>query len=328
MITAGIVGLGWWGQNLVNNSAAAENVEFVAGAVRNTDRVKDYAAEKGLSLHSSLDEMLDEADIDAVVLATPHTLHVEQMLAAIAAGKHVLSEKPFTMHKADAEKVFAAADAAGVTVAVAHNRRFVPSMAELRKRIADGSFGPLLHVEMTECGPAVLVMPKDSWRFNRAEWPAGGMTPMGIHLIDNMVDLFGPVAHVTTQSVKRAAEVDVDDTTSVLLQFETGMTGYLGVMVAARADFCASIYGRDATARMIGRTYENLVFSPREGEEETLTYDFGRDSDALTAELDAFGAAVEGQAPYPIPRDQIVHAVAVLEAVIRSAETGKKEKLG
>jgi predicted dehydrogenase len=329
MITAGIVGLGWWGQNLVNASAGAEGIEFVAGALRHPDRVEDYAKEKGLSLHTSIDAMLDEADIDAVVLATPHTLHVEQMLKAIEAGKHVLSEKPFTMSKADAEKVLAAADAAGVTVAVGHNRRFVPSMAELRKRVADGTFGPLLHVEMTETGPAAIVMPKDSWRFRREEWPAGGMTPMGIHLIDNMIDLFGPVDNVKARAVRRAVDLDIDDTTSVLLEFESGMTGYLGIMVAAKPDFIASIYGRDATARMIGRMYDHLEIAPREGgEPELFEYDFGRDSDALTAELDAFAAAVQGEAPYPIPRDQIVHAVAVLEAVIRSAETGEVEKVG
>ena len=265
MITAGIVGVGWWGQNLVNASAGAENIEFIAGAVRNPDKVQEYADEKGLSLHTSLDAMLAEADIDAVVLATPHSLHVEQMLAAIEAGKHVLSEKPFTMTKADAEKVLAAADAAGVTAVVGHNRRFVPSLAELRKRIADGTFGTLLHVEMTETGPAAIVMPQDSWRFQRSEWPAGGMTPMGIHLIDNMVDLFGTVESVTAQAVRRAAEADIDDTTSVLLKFTSGMTGYLAVMVTARPDFHAAIYGRDATARMIGRMYDNLEIAPARG---------------------------------------------------------------
>ncbi|MDA0784923.1 MAG: Gfo/Idh/MocA family oxidoreductase [Proteobacteria bacterium] len=327
MLAAGIVGVGRWGQNLVNASAGAENIEFVAGAVRHPEKVADYAAEKGLSLHTSLEAMLDEADIDAVVLATPHSLHVEQMLMAIEAGKHVLSEKPFTLSKADAEKVLDAADAAGVTVVVGHNRRFVPSLAELRRKIADGSFGTLLHVEMTETGPAAITLPKDSWRLQRSEWPAGGMTPMGVHLIDNMVDLFGTVESVTAQAVHRAVEADIDDTTSVLLKFSSGMTGYLAVMVTARPDFVASIYGRDATARMIGRMYDDLEFAPREGEPEQFNYDFGRDTDALTAELDAFGAAAMGQEAYPVSRDEIIHVVAVLEAVIKSAASGGEVKV-
>lgn len=328
MLAAGIVGVGWWGQNLVNASGAAENIEFIAGAVRNPDKVAEFADEKGMTLHTSLEAMLDEADLDAVVLATPHSLHVEQMLTAIAAGKHVLSEKPFTMAKADAERVLDAADAAGVTVVVGHNRRFVPSMAELRKKVADGSFGTLLHVEMTETGPAAIVMPQDSWRFQRSEWPAGGMTPMGVHLIDNMVDLFGTVESVTAQAVHRAAEADIDDTTSVLLKFSSGMTGYLAVMVAARPDFHAAIYGRDATARMIGRMYDHFEFAPREGgEPETFDYDFGRDTDALTAELDAFGAAAMGQEDYPVSREEIIHVVAVLEAIIKSAASGTEQKV-
>lgn len=329
MLAAGIVGVGMWGQKLVNASAGAENIEFIAGALRNTDKAKDFADEKGMTLHTSLEAMLSEADLDAVVLATPHSLHVEQMLMAIEAGKHVLSEKPFTMSKADAERVLDAADAAGVTVVVGHNRRFVPSMAELRKKIADGAFGTLLHVEMTETGPAAIVMPQDSWRFQRSEWPAGGMTPMGVHLIDNMVDLFGTVESVNAQAVRRAAEADIDDTTSVLLKFSSGMTGYLAVMVTARPDFHAAIYGRDATARMIGRLYDSFEFAPREGgDPEQFKYDFDRDSDALTAELDAFGAAAMGQETYPISRDEITHVVAVLEAIIKSAANGTEEKVG
>ncbi|MBT7362821.1 MAG: Gfo/Idh/MocA family oxidoreductase, partial [Rhodospirillaceae bacterium] len=112
MLAAGIVGVGWWGQNLVNASGAAKNIEIIAGAVRNPDKVAEYADEKGMTLHTGLEAMLNEADLDAVVLATPHSLHVEQMLLAIEAGKHVLSEKPFTMSKADAERVLDAADAA------------------------------------------------------------------------------------------------------------------------------------------------------------------------------------------------------------------------
>jgi predicted dehydrogenase len=80
---------------------------------------------------------------------------------------------------------------------------------------------------------------------------------------------------------------------------------------------------------MIGRMYDNFEFAPREGgEPEQFTYDFGRDTDALTAELDAFGAAAMGQEAYPVSRDEIIHVVAVLEAIIKSAESGSEEKVG
>ncbi len=323
MIKAGIAGLGWWGQNLVNSvQGKSTAISFTAGAVRHPDKVADFAGEQGLALFDSLDAMLADADIDAVVLATPHSIHADQMVAAAAAGKHIYSEKPFTMSKAEAERAIAAANDAGVQAVVGHNRRFHPAMAELRSRLAAGALGTVLHVEATESVPAGVMLPPDNWRFNRAEWPAGGMTPMGIHLIDGMVDLFGTVASVYCQSVNRVVEADIDDTTSVLLRFDSGVTGYIAVMVAARPDLHFAVRGTDATVVISPRSYNHLEVLPFEGAPENIVYgDYNIEADVLNAELEAFAVAAEGGAPYPIPQDQIIHGVAVLEAIIKSAET-------
>src|SRR3546814_16366468 len=79
--------------------------------------------------------MLAHPGLDAVVLATPHSRHADQMVAIAEAGKHVYCEKPFTLAKADAERAIAAADAAGVRIVVGHNRRFVPAMAERKSGV-------------------------------------------------------------------------------------------------------------------------------------------------------------------------------------------------
>lgn len=330
MIRAGIAGLGWWGQNLVNSvQGKSTAISFTAGAVRHPDKVAEFAGEKGLVLYDSLDAMLADADIDAVVLATPHSTHADQMVAAAAAGKHIYSEKPFTMSKAEAERAIAAANEAGVQVVVGHNRRFHPAMFELRSRLATGALGTPLHVEATESVPAGIMLPPDNWRFNRAEWPAGGMTPMGIHLIDGMVDLFGTVSSVYCQSVNRVVDADIDDTTSVLLQFENGMTGYIAVMVAARPNLRFSVHGTEAQFTMSPRSYNKVEIQPFEGEPEYMDFgDYNIEGDALGEELEAFAEAVEGRGIYPIPQDQIIHVVAVLEAVIKSAETKSPVQVG
>src|SRR3546814_5028740 len=90
---------------------------------------------------------LADPAVAAVVLATPHLQHAEQIAAAAAAGKHVFVEKPFTLSKDSAEHAVRAAEQAGIVLALGHNRRFLPSMAELRRRIASGSLGTILHVE-------------------------------------------------------------------------------------------------------------------------------------------------------------------------------------
>ena len=330
MIKAGVVGLGRWGQNLVRSvQSKSKNISFTAGMVRHPDKVADFAAEQRLEMFDSYDAMLADGDIDAIVLATPHSLHAEQMLAAAAAGKHIYSEKPFALKKTDAERAIAAANDAGVQIVVGHNRRFHPAMTELRSRLAAKGLGTVLHMEATESVPAGLLLPPGDWHLSRSEWPAAGMTPLGIHLIDGMVDLFGTVSSVYCQSVRRALEADVDDTSSVLLRFDSGMTGYICTIVASRPDQHIAVRGTDAIAFIRDRSYNNLEIVPFKGEPETINFDpYDMEADALNAELEAFADAVEGRAPYPIPHDQMIHAVAVLEAIIKSADSGVPETVG
>jgi predicted dehydrogenase len=325
VIKAGIAGLGWWGQNLVRAvQGKGTPISFTAGAVRHPDKVAEFASAQGLTLFDSLDAMLDAADIDAVVLATPHSIHAEQIVAAAAAGKHVFCEKPFTMNRADAERAVAAATDAGVQIAVGYNRRFHPAMIELRNRLAAGALGTPLHVEAMAAIPAGLWLGPDDWRFNRVEWPAGGIAPMGVHQIDHMVELFGPIASVYCHAVRRVVAADIDDTTAVLIEFANGMTGFLSTLLAARADNRFAVYGSAGNAEIRPRSYNHLEFTPLEGEAEIIDFgDYDMDTETLKAQLVAFADAVEGRAPFPVSPDQIVHVVAVTDAIIRSAETRK-----
>lgn len=89
MINAGIVGMGGWGRALVESvSGGSDAIRFIAGTTRTPSRAADYAAKAGLRLYESLDDLLADDDLDAVVLATPHSAHPGQILAAANAGKH------------------------------------------------------------------------------------------------------------------------------------------------------------------------------------------------------------------------------------------------
>ena len=104
MIKAGIVGLGWWGKTLVEAAENSDVIRFVAGTTRTvTPEVEAFAKQKGLHLTTEYDGMLHHGGVDAVVLATPHSMHATQVIAAAAAGKHVFCEKPFTLTKREAE---------------------------------------------------------------------------------------------------------------------------------------------------------------------------------------------------------------------------------
>lgn len=337
MINAAIVGLGWWGKTLVESAEGSEAIRFSAAATRSgSDDAREFAAAHDLALAPDYESLLAEADVDAVVLATPHSKHAEQVIAAAAAGKHVFCEKPFALTRAEAEAMVAATTAAGVTLGLGYNRRFHPEMTKLRERIRSGALGVIEHVEATMTFPNALSLSPDAWRAQRDETPCGGLTPMGVHAIDGMIDLCGPIETVYCQSFRRAVAIDADDTTSMLFRMREGMSGYLGTLTATGPGFSFQVFGSGGWVRLDGRThvagasseerrtrlFSTCRFQPAKGEAEVWE---ATAHDVTRASLEAFAAAAEGGAPYPIPLEQMVHGAAVTEAVVRSSTSGKVE---
>jgi len=338
MIKAGIVGLGWWGKTLVESAENSDAIRFVAGTTRTvTPEVEAFAKQKGLRLTADYQAMLAH-DIDAVVLATPHSMHATQVMAAAAAKKHVYCEKPFTLTKREAEDAVATVKKSGVTLAVGYNRRFHPEMIKLRDMIRSGELGTILHVEATMTFPNALFINPAHWRADKAETPLGGLMPMGVHAIDGMIDLCGPIDHAFAQSFRRAAPIDADDTTSILVRMKEGMSGYLGTMTTTGPGFSFQVFGSKGFVRLEGlthvagasseerrmRLFGACKFQPVKGEGKVWQ---AASLDVTRAALEAFAKAAQGGPAYPIPYDQVIAGVAATEAIIRSAGSGKVEKV-
>jgi predicted dehydrogenase len=339
MINAGIVGLGWWGKTLVESAEGSDAIRFVAGATRTVSpELKAFGEAHKLRVADNFEALLADPKIDAVVLATPHSLHAQQTIAAAGKGKHIYCEKPFTLTKKDAEAAVAAAHKAGVTLGLGYNRRFHPEMTKLRERIRTGGLGTVMHVEATMTFPNALMLKSTQWRASRNETPCGGLTPMGVHAVDGMIDLCGQIDSVYCQSFRRAVEIDADDTTSILFRMKDGMSGYLGTLTATGPGFSFQVFGSKGWVRLEGMThvagasseerrtrlFGACKFQPAKGEAEAwqaATLDVGR------ASLEAFARAAEGGSPYLIPPEQMVHGAAVTEAIVRSASSGKAEKV-
>lgn len=340
MINAAVIGLGWWGKTLVEAvSGVSDDIRFVAATTRSlSDDAREFAKQHGLALRASYDEILADSSIDAVVLVTPNSLHSAQTIAAAKHGKHVFCEKPFALTEADAAAAVAATEAAGVTVAVDYNRRFHPEMHRLREMITSGELGTILHIEATMTFPNGLFLEAGAWRADEKETPCGGLTPMGVHAIDGMIDLCGEIDQVFTQSFRRVIPVDADDTTSILLRMKEGMSGYLATMTATGGGFNFQVYGSKGFVKLEGMThvagasseerrlrlFGNCTFKPIKGPAkiwEAAQYDVSR------AALDLFARAAAGGKPFPISPAEIVHGAAVTEAIVRSAASGVPEKI-
>ena len=203
MIDAAIVGLGRWGRSLVESvQGKSDRLRFVIGVEPAMDGAREFAAKHRFRLVSGLEEALGDLSAAAVVLATPHSLHRPQVLAAARAGKHVYCEKPFALTRADAKAMLQACASANVVVGVGHNRRWWPAMRELKSLVESGRLGTLLHLEghnSNENSNAVA----GGWRTLESESPGGGMTGAGLHALDAMVGIAGPVKRVQAQLIAR-----------------------------------------------------------------------------------------------------------------------------
>ena len=336
MINAAIVGLGWWGKVLVQSvQKKSDKIRFAAGAVRTPSKVTDFAEEQGITLYDSIEPILADDAIDAVVYATPHSRHVEQIVATAAAGKHVFMEKPLTLTKAGAEKAVTATQKAGVALAVGFNRRFGPAVAALREQIDGDVLGTLLHWEGTMCAPIGMALTADAWRADKRETPAGGLTPMAIHIVDLMIDLFGKIDEVYCQSFRLVVPNDHDDTTSILFRMANGMSGYVGTLLATHPSFRMHVWGTEGSTEIRNPDMGSFLYTPNNtgqitgaaGVIETDTRDFPG-FDTISAELEAFADAASGGAAYPVTADQAIHGCAVIEAIVKSAEQRAPVRVG
>jgi predicted dehydrogenase len=327
MINAAIVGIGRWGQYLVTSvQGSSEHIKFTAGVTRTKSKAEAFCSEQGIDLRDDYAELLNDPNIDAIVLATPHTQHEEQIVAAAKAGKHVFTEKPFTLDRPSAERAVAACKEAGVALALGHNRRFMENTVALKAMIEAGELGTLMHIDGNQSSD--LNVAAGAWRDSREESPAGGMTSLGVHALDCIIHLAGKISAIDAYSTRRAIGFDIDDTTAALLRFENGMTGTLVTMASTAKIWHIRIAGSKGWAEM--RDNKTLTVCKSDGSPEDIVFD---DSPyphmgSISGEIEEFALAAAGKASYRISPEEMVHNAEVLAGLITSAETGNRVTFG
>jgi predicted dehydrogenase len=148
MINAAVIGLGRWGKSIVNAvQGRSERLRFVHGVSKEPDEVRGFAEQHGIKLTTELDDAIQNPDVQAIFLATPHSLHVEQVAAVARASKPVWCEKPLALTRAEAARSVEACRKAGVPLGVGNNKRCFASMRELKAVVAGGSLGEIMHIE-------------------------------------------------------------------------------------------------------------------------------------------------------------------------------------
>ena len=319
MIQAAMVGLGRWGQTILASvQGKSARVRFVHGVSKEPDPAKDLAARYGFRLSTDLADALADPEVQAVFLATPHSLHVQQVQAVTATGRPVWCEKPLALTRAQAQLSVEACRAAGVPLGSGNNKRCFASMRELKRVLDSGVLGSILHVEGHFSNEHSTRVIGGGWRDDPNESPAAGLTGAGLHVLDAFVNLAGPIRRVDAKVFSAKPPPDPRDVLAVLVEFAGGATGLLATVRAAPLVWRIQVF---CTGGWVEARGEDTLTVARMGE-EPVTKEFPH-VDSLLVLVEAFADAIEGKAPFPVTPAQMLDLIGAFEAVVRSAETGE-----
>ena len=209
-----------------------ESCRLVGINARRQEPLRQQADELGTRLFPTLDDVLADDEVDAIVIATPHPSHLEITARAAAAGKHVLAEKPLGVTPSEAEAQITACHNAGVKLGVLFNNRFRPEAAKMRQLLDEGAIGDVYRSEMS----SAMLRTQDYYdRLDwRGRWDAeggGALLNQGIHGIDMYQWLAGLPETVLGMVSTLKHDVEVEDYATALLGYAGGVHG---VYIATR----------------------------------------------------------------------------------------------
>lgn len=315
MFNLGIMGLGAWGKNLINSvQGKSDSVHFVSAVTRTPSKVEEFTAQHGINLGNDYDAMLDDDAINGVVVCGPGDLHVEHATAAIEAGKHVLVIKPLALQRSEAEALYEAADNKGVFLGMGYERCFLPAIDELRRRVAAGDLGQIVHAEGNYCVDRYSKMTRQHWKTNSAIAPAGALAD---HMLYIMIELIGPVAEIQSRGLHLATDLDTADTSTVSMQFADGPSGLLTAIGVTPNYARVVFFGTKGWAEVRGAT--RFEFTPNDGESTVIDYPA---FNTLGSQLERFAAAALGEQDFPVSPTQAIAGVAAVEAMGQSIKSG------
>ncbi|MCU6480432.1 Gfo/Idh/MocA family protein [Arthrobacter sp. A2-55] len=345
ILRVGIAGCGAISRNHLEAFRAVGNVEVVGVCDIDPDRARATAAAWGVPGACDTVEELLGLDLDIVSVCTPHPTHESVVLAAAAAGVHVLCEKPIATELASAERMVAACDEAGVRLGVLFQRRFWPGAERIRAAIDDGTLGtPVLGQCSVMLHRDTEYYSRDAWRGTWAYDGGGVLMTQAIHYIDLLQWFMGDVAEVygKINTFKHGDHIEVEDSATALITFTSGAMATLEASTAVSPSLGAQIRvtgegGASASLTEFpegtdGRVDlwavgESIITEPAHPAGTPPNVDLGAINGQLiphhTAQVRDFVRAIqEGAVPAITGRDA-VKALRILLAVYESSRTGR-----
>ncbi len=302
----------------------------------------DYARENGIRVYASAEEIWQDSSVGAVLIATPNDLHAPYAFAAAAAGKHIISEKPIAMSSAEAQEMYARAEAAGLIFEVHQNRRWDDDFLTVKNILARGDIGHVYRIESRVLGANGI---PGAWRKEKARG-GGMMLDWGVHLIDQMLQMIDAPIESLFCDYSYIYGEEVEDGFDLLVRFRGGIEYRITVLTDCFRPLPRwQVYGTEGTAtvedwemrggitRVLEREDKHLV-GIRAGNGFTRTM-AQRSSESVEnlplpivhaepfAFYKNFAAAASGKQRPVIRKEEVLRVYRLMEEAARSAASGE-----
>ena len=337
-VRLGMCGLGSFSVVLANTIQRSSKIDLVTCFDLRPERRSATAQRYGCEESASYEAMLARPDLDGVIIVSPNAVHREQTALAAQHGKHVYVEKPIANTLEDGRAMIAACEKAGVTLIVGHVHRRHAANRQARELLEAGALGKPIMVEANlSSGQGWDLKPDEfRWRSDDTGCPGGALMTIGVHQADTLNYIFGPIRRVSAFFNRLYIPAPVEDVTTTILEFESGMLGYLGCNFASPRTNWMYVYGTEANlVRTVARVDRRFDAERKQGPDESTRLELIRKGqtqgeavalrigDPLLEELDEFADCIlTGRKPETDGRSSL-KALALIRAAIESARTGR-----
>lgn len=315
-LRAGVVGLGMMGRNHARVwDESIPGVELVAVADPDAAALRRVTHGRPTRGHADAAAMLAEERLDLVSVVAPTSLHLPIVLAALAAGVHVLVEKPIAATRHEAEQMIAAAGEAGRILSVGHIERFNPAILELRRRLAAGELGRIFEVHATRLGP-----------FPARIRDVGVVVDLAPHDLDVMRFLLGSDPVRLYAETEQRIHTDHEDLFVGVMKFANGAVGLLDInWLTPTKRRTLSVTG-ERGMYVADYLTQDLVFYANPADASVAEGEMVRRHverrEPLVVELEAFAQAVRDGGPAPVDAREAMIALLLARTMVDAAERG------
>jgi predicted dehydrogenase len=315
-----VLGIGWWSDVLADAAKRSGALEVAVCFTRSEDKRAAFAAKYGCRAAASYEEILADPSIAAIINTTPNGVHLETTRMAADAGKHVFLDKPIANTVAEGREIARVCEAAGVVLALGYQRRRESHFRWIKAEIEAGRFGRLVQAECNISRDRLGKIDLTSWRYQAAGMPGGVMLQIGIHYVDVLEMLLGPVKRVSGMLAQLVLPGDNPDVASLMLEHESGAISNLTASYASASEYyMMNVYGKEASAY-----YDlfNGLRCLRRGDKAPHAVPVV-ETDAIREELEEFVACVRNGGKPETDGWWAARNLAVIRAGVESARTGR-----